>query len=158
MNDSTAVGKQGIGELIRIRPYMQFMLSKVVSRFGDSIDSIAYSWMVYILTGSKVLMGTLLAVNFLPSIFLGLFAGALVDRMSLKKVIVITNTGRGLFVGITALLFGLGQLEVWHLFVITILNSLLECFTIPAEVSSVPRLLPHRCCYRVMPCPLPLPE
>lgn len=74
---------------------MQFMLSKVVSRFGDSIDSIAYSWMVYILTGSKVLMGTLLAVNFLPSIFLGLFAGALVDRMSLKKVIVITNTGRG---------------------------------------------------------------
>ncbi|MCP1183700.1 MFS transporter [Paenibacillus sp. 1781tsa1] len=142
MNDNTAVGKQGIGELIRIRPYMQFMLSKVVSRFGDSIDSIAYSWMVYILTGSKVLMGTLLAVNFLPSIFLGLFAGALVDRMSLKRVIVITNTGRGLFVGITALLFGLGQLEVWHLFVITILNSLLECFTIPAEVSSVPRLLP----------------
>lgn len=142
MNDSTAVGKQGIGELIRIRPYMQFMLSKVVSRFGDSIDSIAYSWMVYILTGSKVLMGTLLAVNFLPSIFLGLFAGALVDRMSLKKVIVITNTGRGLFVGITALLFGLGQLEVWHLFVITILNSLLECFTIPAEVSSVPDCFP----------------
>lgn len=142
MNDNTAVGKQGIGELIRIRPYMQFMLSKVVSRFGDSIDSIAYSWMVYILTGSKVLMGTLLAVNFLPSIFLGLFAGALVDRMSLKRVILITNTGRGLFVGITALLFGLGQLEVWHLFVITILNSLLECFIIPAEVSSVPRLLP----------------
>ncbi|MGN7412368.1 MFS transporter [Paenibacillus sp. SAF-068] len=142
MNDSTAVGKQGIGELIRIKPYMQFMLSKVVSRFGDSIDSIAYSWMVYILTGSKVLMGTLLAVNFLPSIFLGLFAGALVDRMSLKRVIVITNTGRGLFVGITALLFGMGQLEVWHLFVVTILNSLLECFTIPAEVSSVPRLLP----------------
>lgn len=64
MNDNTAVGKQGMGELIRIRPYMQFMLSKVVSRFGDSIDSIAYNWMVYILTGSKVLMGTLLAVNF----------------------------------------------------------------------------------------------
>ncbi|MDQ0657007.1 MFS transporter [Paenibacillus sp. W2I17] len=143
MSDNTAVGKQGMGELIRIRPYMQFMLSKVVSRFGDSIDSIAYSWMVYILTGSKVLMGTLLAVNFLPNILLGLFAGALVDRMSPKKVIVITNTGRGLLVGITALLFGLGQLEVWHLFVITILNSLLECFTTPAEVSSVPRLLPQ---------------
>ena len=108
MSDSTAVGKQGMGELIRIRPYMQFMLSKVVSRFGDSIDSIAYSWMVYILTGSKVLMGTLLAVNFLPNILLGLFAGALVDRMSPKKVIVITNTGRGLLVGITALLFRIG--------------------------------------------------
>ncbi|HBU83161.1 MAG TPA: MFS transporter [Paenibacillus sp.] len=142
MSEGTVAQKQGIGELIRIRPYMQFMLSKIVSRFGDSIDSIAYSWMVYILTGSKLLMGTLLAVNFLPSIFLGLFVGALVDRMSPKKVIVLTNTGRGLFVGITALLFGLGELQVWHLFVITILNSLLECFASPAEVSSVPRLLP----------------
>ncbi|WP_458126460.1 MFS transporter [Paenibacillus sp. Z3-2] len=130
---------------------MQFMLSKVVSRFGDSIDSIAYSWMVYILTGSKVLMGRLLAVNFLPNILLGLFAGALVDRMSLKKVIVITNTGRGLFVGITALLFGLGQLEVWHLFVITILNSLLKC-------PVCPDCFPNRCCSPVMPCRLPQPE
>ncbi|MFE6073357.1 MFS transporter [Paenibacillus sp. NPDC057886] len=142
MSEGTVARKQGIGELIRIKPYVQFMVSKVVSRFGDSIDSIAYSWMVYILTGSKLLMGTLLAVNFLPSIFLGLFVGALVDRMSPKKVIVLTNTGRGLFVGITALLFGLGELQVWHLFVITILNSLLECFASPAEVSSVPQLLP----------------
>ncbi|KOY13578.1 MFS transporter [Paenibacillus xylanivorans] len=142
MSEGTVARKQGIGELIRIKPYVQFMVSKIVSRFGDSIDSIAYSWMVYILTGSKLLMGTLLAVNFLPSIFLGLFVGALVDRMSPKKVIVLTNTGRGLFVGITALLFGLGELQVWHLFVITILNSLLECFASPAEVSSVPRLLP----------------
>lgn len=142
MSEGTVAHKQGIGELIQIKPYVQFMVSKVVSRFGDSIDSIAYSWMVYILTGSKLLMGTLLAVNFLPSIFLGLFVGALVDRMSPKKVIVLTNTGRGLFVGITALLFGLGELQVWHLFVITIMNSLLECFTSPAEVSTVPRLLP----------------
>ncbi|WP_405156364.1 MFS transporter [Paenibacillus sp. FSL K6-0108] len=142
MSEGTVAPKQGIGELIRIRPYVQFMVSKIVSRFGDSIDSIAYIWMVYILTGSKLLMGTLLAVNFLPSIFLGLFVGALVDRMSPKKVIILTNTGRGLFVGSTALLFGLGELQVWHLFVITILNSLLECFASPAEVSSVPRLLP----------------
>lgn len=54
-----------------------------------------------------------------------------------------TNTGRGVMVGLTALLFALGQLEVWHLFVFTVLNSLLECFTSPAEVSSVPRLLPQ---------------
>ncbi|WJH29939.1 MFS transporter [Paenibacillus sp. CC-CFT742] len=143
MREVTAVNKPGIGELIRVKPYMQFMLGKMVARFGDSIDSIAYSWMVYMLTGSKLLMGTLLAVNFLPNILLGLFAGAVVDRISLKKVIVLTNSGRGLLVGITALLFGMGELQVWHLFVVTILNSLLECFSSPAEMSSVPRLLPQ---------------
>ncbi|MET3942702.1 DHA3 family macrolide efflux protein-like MFS transporter [Paenibacillus sp. PvP094] len=143
MREGTAVNKPGIGELIRVKPYMQFMLGKMVARFGDSIDSIAYSWMVYMLTGSKLLMGTLLAVNFLPNILLGLFAGAVVDRISLKKVIVLTNSGRGLLVGVTALLFGMGELQVWHLFVVTILNSLLECFSLPAEMSSVPRLLPQ---------------
>lgn len=75
MNEGAVAGKQGLGELIRIRPYMQFMLSKMVSRFGDSIDSIAYSWMVYILTGSKVLMGTLLAVNFYRIFCLGCSPG-----------------------------------------------------------------------------------
>ena len=142
MSESTVVQKQGIFELLRNRSYAQFMLARTISRFGDSVDSIAYGWMVYLLTGSKLLMGTLMAVNFLPNILFGLFAGAMVDRMSPQKVIVLAYAGRGTLVGLTALLFSLGELQVWHLFVMTVLVSLLECFATPAETSSVPRLLP----------------
>ncbi|KAF9117426.1 hypothetical protein BGX30_005499 [Mortierella sp. GBA39] len=116
--------------------------AKIISRFGDSVDSIAYSWMVYLLTGSELLMGTLYAINFVPGIAFSMFTGVLVDRWSKKKVVIVTNAGRGITVTVTALLYFIGDLQPWHLFIFTFINSTLECFSTPAEMSLVPRILP----------------
>ncbi|AWB43396.1 MFS transporter [Paenibacillus sp. CAA11] len=128
--------------LYRNRNYMLLLCAKIISRFGDSIDSIAYSWMVYMLTGSKLLMGTLFAVNSIPSIVLSLFSGVFVDRWPKKIIVIVADYGRGSIVCLTALLFSLGLLEPWHLFVFTILNSSFEAFAAPAEISWIPRILP----------------
>lgn len=143
MNQTAAVSeKQGFLQLARIRPYMLYLFAQTISRFGDSVDSIAYSWMVYTLTGSEMLMGSLLAFNYLPGLLFSIISGALVDRMPKKKLLILTYLGRGLLVTLTALLYAAGSLQVWHLFAITFLNSTLECFSRPAEISLVPRLLP----------------
>ncbi|GIO30026.1 MULTISPECIES: MFS transporter [Paenibacillus] len=134
--------RQGIRALRAHPSYLIMIAAKIISRFGDSVDSIAYSWMVYMLTGSEVLMGTLFAVNFIPGIALSPFTGVLVDRWSKKKVVIVAGTGRGATVTLTALLYFTGHLEAWHLFVFTVLNSTFECFSTPAEMSLVPRLLP----------------
>ncbi len=124
------------------KSFMYLLIARIISRFGDSIDSIAYSWMVYTLTGSKLMMGSLFALNFVPSILFSFFTGALVDRWSKRHVILITSLGRGLLVVLTATLYGMSLLKPWHLYVITFLISTLECFTAPAELALVPRLLP----------------
>ncbi|WP_054958277.1 MFS transporter [Paenibacillus dakarensis] len=134
--------KQGFLELIKIHAYMKYMLAQMISRFGDSVDSIAYSWMVYTLTGSELLMGSIFAFNYLPGLIFSLFTGVFVDRWSKKAVLIITYSGRGIFVTITAILFAVDHLQVWHLFMFTFMNSLLECFSRPAEMSLVPHLLP----------------
>lgn len=134
--------RQGIRALSAHRSYLVMMAAKIISRFGDSVDSIAYSWMVYMLTGSEVLMGTLFAVNFIPGIAFSPFTGVLVDRWSKKRIVIIAGTGRGVMVSLTALLYITGLLEPWHLFVVTLINSSFECFSTPAEMSLVPRLLP----------------
>lgn len=41
-------------------------------------------WMIYSLTGSTAMMGTIMAVNALPSLLFGMAAGVLVDRMDKK--------------------------------------------------------------------------
>lgn len=128
--------------LLLQRPFLLLLSVRMVSRFGDSIDSIAYSWMVYQLTGSKLLMGSLFALNFVPGILFSLFIGVLVDRIPKKTILVASYAARGVSVAATAALLGLGHLEPWHLFVFTFLNSTLECFATPAETSLVPRLLP----------------
>ncbi|WP_223068861.1 MFS transporter [Paenibacillus caui] len=124
------------------KDYLLLLLAKMISRFGDSIDAIAYSWIVYMLTGSKLLMGTLFAVNSIPAIVLSIFTGVFVDRWSTKVIVICADYGRGLLVFVTGLLYMTGRLEVWHLFLFTLLISSFEAFASPAENSWIPRILP----------------
>ncbi|MDF2674326.1 MAG: major facilitator superfamily 1, partial [Clostridiales bacterium] len=98
-------------------------------------------WMVYTLTGSKLLMGTLFAVNAIPNIVLSPFSGVFADHFKKKRTIVICDLGRGLVVMLTAILFGLGHLRTWHLFAFTIMNSTLETFSQPVRTSIMPLML-----------------
>lgn len=141
MQTEIALKKIGIGELLKCKNYTILLIGNFISRFGDSLDSIAYGWMVYMLTGSKLLLGTLFAVNALPNIILGPFAGVLADRLNKKKLIVLSYIGRGVIVSVTAFLFMNNLLQPWHLFLFTIINSTLETLMSPAVVSLLPLIL-----------------
>lgn len=141
MGELSVSKKAGIKELFQVPNFIKLTIANFISRFGDSIDSIAYGWMVYILTGSKLLMGTLFAVNAIPNIVLSPFSGVFADHFKKKKTIVICDLGRGLVVMLTAILFGLGSLRTWHLFAFTIINSSLETFSSPARTSIMPLIL-----------------
>lgn len=112
--------------------YMKLFLASVITRFGDSIDSVAYAYMVYAMTGSAVLMATLFAVNGIPSLIFNMISGVAVGYMPKKRVVVLMDFLRGLVVMLTAWLYFVGMLEVWHLYVFTILNSTFEAFRAPA--------------------------
>lgn len=142
MNVEALTKNKGVSGLTEHKSFMYLLAARVISRFGDSIDSIAYSWMVYTLTGSKLMMGSLFALNYVPSILFSFFTGALVDRWSKRHVVLFTSLGRGILVVLTAVLFGMSLLRPWHLYVLTFLISTLECFSAPAEIALVPRLLP----------------
>lgn len=142
MESAVSPKKAGIKELLLHKSYTIFISAHVISRFGDSIDSIAYEWMVYILTGSKLLMGTLLAVNALPNIIFSIFSGVLADRTSKKKLVVSGHFGRGIVVCLTAFLYFTKMLRPWHLFILTFINSTFESFSTPAQNSMIPLILP----------------
>lgn len=108
---------------------------QIVSKFGDNLDSIAFTWMIYKLTGSASLMSLLLIVNMIPNILFGSLFGVFVDRLKKKPLVVICQIGRGTLVALIAFLFAIGKLEVWHIFLITFLNSTLETLEIPSSTS-----------------------
>jgi MFS transporter, DHA3 family, macrolide efflux protein len=133
--------KTGIRSLLCSKEYVLLLIANFISRFGDSLDSIAYGWMVYELTGSKLLLGSLFAVNAIPNIVMGPFCGVLADRLN-KRILILTGfIGRGITVSLTALLFMTGYLMPWHLFVFTIINSTLETMTAPAIASILPLII-----------------
>lgn len=133
--------KVGIKALIQSKNYMVVLIANFISRFGDSVDAIAYGWMVYMLTGSKLMLGTLFAVNAIPNIILGPFAGVFADRLDKKKLVIISYLGRGVMVLLTAFLYFMNILKPWHLFIITILNSTFETLMMPAMTSLMPLII-----------------
>lgn len=121
--------------------YMLLFIANFISRFGDSIDAIAYSYMVYELTGSKMIMGALFAVNFIPNIVLSPFAGVIADRFNKKRLIAMGYLGRGIMVSITALMLATNILKPWHLFAFTFINSTFETLMSPATMSILPLII-----------------
>ncbi|MDP4090854.1 MAG: MFS transporter [Bacillota bacterium] len=134
--------RSAIRQLWAFKNYMILLVANFISRFGDSLDAVAYGWMVYTLTGSKLLLGTLFAVNAIPNIVFGPFAGVIADRFDKKKLIIIGYMGRGIVVCTTAVLFFTGLLRPWQLFVFTIINSTFETLSSPVFMSLVPLLIP----------------
>ncbi|MGL5675421.1 MAG: MFS transporter [Cellulosilyticaceae bacterium] len=122
--------------------YWKLFIASVISRFGDSIDAIAFSWMAYEITGSATWLAIIMGVNALPSILFQPFAGVLVERMSKKALMVWTDIGRGVMVLITALLLLAGHLSPWLLMLFTFINSTLEAFRLPAGMAAYPEIVP----------------
>jgi DHA3 family macrolide efflux protein-like MFS transporter len=105
--------------------YTRYWIANTISRMGDSIDSIAVMWMVLELTGSTLLMGTVMLCNMLPNILLGPFAGVLADRFNRKKLMIFSDIARGLLVTVLA----------------TALTSIFETAQHPARAAVRPSLV-----------------
>ncbi len=138
-----AVEKKKIGykDILMDKNFCLFIIGNLISRFGDSIDTIAYGWMVYEITGSTALMALIFGVNDIPTILFQPIAGVFVDYKKKKNVVVLCNLGRATVVTITALMFILGLLKPYHLFIFTFINSTFESFEGPAAIAAYPLII-----------------
>lgn len=79
------------GILENEKNFRYMIAANLISRFGDSVDAIAYSGMVYQLTGSTVWLSVILGVNMIPTVLFQPLGGGLTEyfrkRGSLLSVI-----------------------------------------------------------------------
>ena len=144
MEIKEAKGKKKITykDLFCERNFMLDTLASIISRFGDGIDTIAFSLLVYHITGSTLLVATLYGINGIPNLVFGMISGVACKYITDKKIMAICDFGRFACVFLVASLFLTGNLAVWHLYVITFLNSSFESFRGPASISIVPKIIP----------------
>ncbi|MCM1047936.1 MAG: MFS transporter [Clostridiales bacterium] len=131
--------------LLTQKQYLKLLLANAVSRFGDSLDVIAYSWIMYEITGSESLMALIMGLNYVPTVFLQPFAGALADRMKKKKLMVLTDILRFAIVAVFVALYSGGRLTPFLIAVLTICTSVVEAFRMPAGNAFMPLLLTPDC-------------
>lgn len=127
--------------LFQERSFMRNSIANMINRIGDSIDMIAYSWLIYQITGSAGWSALMLGVNMLPTVCIQPFAGALVESLPKKKLIVFCDLSRGVLTCLIAILFLMGNLQPWTMLLMTFLNNTFEAFRSPANIALLPAIL-----------------
>ena len=130
-------------ELFANRNFRKDLAASLINRFGDSIDAIASSWIVYELTGEASWSAIIYAINRLPTIFLTPLAGPLVERHNKKMIMVVTDLIRALCVGVLATGLLLGFLSAPLIAVLSLIISSAEAFRIPAGTAIFPQIVPR---------------
>ncbi len=65
--------------------FLKALTGAALSRFGDGIDTIAFSILIYRVIGSTMLVATLFAVNGLPNLIFSIISGAVSTYKDEKK-------------------------------------------------------------------------
>lgn len=133
--------KAGYRALSTQKDYLKLIGANVINRFGDSLDAIAFSWLVYAITGSAAWSAAILAFNQLPTILLQPFTGVLVERWRKKWMMVLTDVIRGAAVMGLAVLYLMELLNPWIMVLFTLTISTAEAFRVPAGLALVPKIL-----------------
>jgi DHA3 family macrolide efflux protein-like MFS transporter len=115
---------------------------QALSLVGSALVQFALIWWLTETSGSAKTLAAASSIGFLPTIFLGPFAGTLVDRWHRKWVLIVSDGLIALATALLALLFWLGVAQPWHVFVILFVRSLGDCFQGPAMMSTTPLMVP----------------
>jgi DHA3 family macrolide efflux protein-like MFS transporter len=119
------------------------------SLVGSALVQFALVWYLTRTTGSGTILATATLVALLPQIFLAPFAGALVDRFSRRWVMIIADSSIALFTIGLMILFAIGLIQVWHIYVVMFMRSLGGAFHSPAMTASTSLMVPQKHLTRV---------
>ena len=119
-------------EIIKEREYRKLIFATVINRFGDSVDAIAFTWLVYQITHSAAWSAIVFALNTLPNVVVQPFAGAIVEKMDKKHVIVATHLLRAVIITLFALLYRADLVNALVMAIFTLAITTVESFNLPA--------------------------
>jgi MFS family permease len=80
--------------------------------------------------------------NFAPEVLLSPISGVLVDRWNRKLVMIISDVAAGLATIAIFLLYGSGQLQMWHLYVAGAWTGAFKSFQWPAYSAAISTMIP----------------
>lgn len=138
----TSTVREGLG-LLRDPNIARLVGARLVSMFGSAMAPIAIAFGVLEVTGSAGPVGLVVACMSLTQVLFQLFAGALADRGSRKRMIVTGDVLALFSQGSIALLFFLDAVEVPLLCLLMAVNGVAISLVLPSLMGIVPQIVPR---------------
>lgn len=121
--------------------FISLALGQFISMVGNAVYSLALMWEMKVLTGSTLMMSTILVASLIPLLVFGPIAGVLVDRWKKKTAMIYSDVLRGLVIGLLTILLATHHIAPWMLVAGSVLNSTIGSVFNPAESTLVPLLV-----------------
>ncbi len=122
---------------LRNRNYRLYFAGQSISLCGTWMQTIAQAWLVLEITNSKVALGTVTLLQFLPITIFVLFAGVIADRVPKRNFIVCTQTLAMAQALILAALVWSGHIQLWHIYVLAVMLGVANAFEQPTRQAFV---------------------
>jgi len=132
------------------RNYRLFFMGQGVSLIGTWMQNLALSWLVYSLTGSKLLLGVVGFTGQILTFLAAPFAGVLADRVNKRALLVVTQSValvQALILAVLTLVKhadGTPLIRVWQIIALSALLGLVNGFDMPTRQAFVVEMLEDR--------------
>ena len=126
---------------LRHRNFRLWFFGQLTSLVGTWMQSIAQNWLVYQITGSAADLGLVNFVGAIPLVPLTLYAGAIADRVSKRRIIFFTQAAMMVLAFVLAILCFTGVVRFWHVLVLAFLLGAAQALDTPARQAFVVELV-----------------
>jgi dTMP kinase len=130
-------------DLLRLPAFRRLLAAMSISSLGDWVGFVAVTSLVARMGGSTssraLAVSGVMVARTLPAVMFGAIAGALVDRVDRKRIMIIADVSRGTMYVLMAFV---GQL--WAIYVLSFAIECLSLLWTPARDASLPNLVPRR--------------
>ncbi|GHV76991.1 MFS transporter [Spirochaetia bacterium] len=122
--------------------FLIIAISQAISLLGSGAVQFVLIWWIVDKTGSALSLTYTTVLSLIPSVFIGPFAGALVDRLKRKTVIISADLFTGVIALLFSLLFSIGEPPVYMIGIVLFMRSIGNIFHSPAIQATMPLLVP----------------
>ncbi len=122
---------------LKVPNFRRFFYGQSISLVGTWMQTVAQSWLVYSLTHSSTALGAVVAIQTIPVLLLGPYAGVVADRVDKRRLMVVLQSLMGVQALALGLLAALHLVTFWEVCVLAVLLGLNNTFENPARQSFV---------------------
>ncbi|MEW6402715.1 MAG: MFS transporter [Chloroflexota bacterium] len=125
-----------------MRAFMIIWLGQLVSMLGSGLSRFALGVWIFNETGQATPFAITILLGNLPGLLLMPFAGSLADRWNRRRIMILADTGSAVLTALIAVFVFQNNLQLWHIYIIVAIGSILGAFQEPAYSASIVMLVP----------------
>ncbi len=126
------------------RRFLLLWSGLLISIAGSQMQLWALFWHIRTITDQPIALGMVGLARIVPVIIFSLIGGAVADVLNRRRILFLTQSGMALVALALGWLTLTGQIDLWHIYLLTALQAIAQAFDGPARQALVPNLVPKQ--------------